>query len=129
MLIKNIASKSASEIKKIFSELSPSVTSLDLSDNSLNALPLEALIATIAAIPANVTSVHLANNNLFVGKSPQERDELINALTPYNTHGRLNLEQNGESTQIRAASLLIEMQRQGTVVTGKRIDGICPLSL
>lgn len=60
-----------------------------------------------------MTQINLENNGLFSGKSASERDELLNALAPYNTHGRLNLENNGEQNIVRTQALLFAMHRQG----------------
>lgn len=66
-----------------------------------------------------MTQINLEHNELFSGKSPKECDELIHALAPYNTHGRLNLENNGDNTIKRTIPLLLTMRHQS--VAGVRL--------
>jgi hypothetical protein len=71
------------------------------------------LVQVLTNIPITVIFINLRHNDIFINKKTKERDALIDQLQGVNTHGRLNLENNGEKTFIRAASLLIGMRRNG----------------
>ncbi|MFT4059845.1 MAG: hypothetical protein QM652_09875 [Legionella sp.] len=105
------------ELKQVFSNLPPNITVVNLSNNELGRKSTQELITIISAFPETVVSINLARNNLFTDKTRQERDALIKALAPYNTHGRLNLEENG-LTLARTFFALINLTQQRDIPLG-----------
>ncbi|MBN9230487.1 MAG: hypothetical protein J0I93_06505 [Legionella sp.] len=90
------------------------ITSLSLERCNLGILTNQDIIKLVASIPKTVTWVSLRANRLFTKRTVSERDRLLESLAPFNTDGRLQLDDNGEEEWIRAALPLIngiEQQR------------------
>ncbi|MDP3270044.1 MAG: hypothetical protein Q8M40_13480 [Legionella sp.] len=93
----------------------PYVTTLILDNLSNSLKTAKQWLTMIQSIPLTVTHVSLKGNNIFRNRKPQQRDEMLRALQPYNQNGRLNLLDNCDDDWARAALPLINGVEQNIV--------------
>ena len=82
------------------------MTTLDLGHNSLDALTQAELAVALSAIPAHVEKIILSRNTLFIDKSREEIDALLQAIPAdrdVNKHRFILAGENGEPDVARAA--------------------------
>ena len=91
------------------------ISSLILDDSQLNRVEFDDLVYSLDVLPDTVTYISLKNNNLFLGKTRTEREELLGELFARHPVERLDIEENGENTVIRAAPYLKRMIKEGRV--------------
>ncbi|MGQ3889785.1 hypothetical protein ACQUW5_12240 [Legionella sp. CNM-1927-20] len=108
----NLGNEPVLDILQVVKALPAQLVSLNLSANNLQAKTTAELSAIIQAIPNKIKVIDLTANELFTYKSLRQRDELLQALAPYEKNGRLNLAHNGEAAFLRAllpvCSMLIQ---------------------
>ena len=95
-----------------FAAIPPSVKYLNLDNNQLYRTTGAELAKAFTSIPAGIT-VSLKNNELFVGKTHEQRDELLTQLRLATRHISLDLSENGESDAQRAVVPLVGLFNYG----------------
>ncbi|MDP3267632.1 MAG: hypothetical protein Q8M40_01155 [Legionella sp.] len=85
------------------------VISLNLDYNALNILSTQQLGELMAEIPHTLTQISLRGNLLFKNKNLVQHEQLLETLKPYNTDGRLLLENNAENQMLLAAIPLVQL--------------------
>jgi hypothetical protein len=99
----------------LFETLSSAVITVNLSKCELHRLSTKNLIQLFQAIPLSVTTVDISNNCLFLNKSIEERDQLLDALKiSHPTNWReVIAEDNGEAAFARVILPLLSACKQG----------------
>lgn len=91
------------------------ISRLILDDSQLNTVRFDDLIYALDGIADTVTYISLKNNNLFVGKTKTEREELLEKLFANHPAERLDIDENGENNIIRAVPSIKRMIKEGMV--------------
>ncbi|HRD70292.1 MAG TPA: hypothetical protein PK657_09100 [Legionella sp.] len=87
------------KVNTALAQIPKHVTTLILNKNNFHKWSQEHFVTFISQIPSHIECIHLEGNQLFVGKTVEERNQLLKALTPYNTNGRLILNDNDYATE------------------------------
>ena len=82
------------DVNAVLAQIPEHVTTLILNKNNFYKWSQQHFVTFISKIPSHIEPIHLEGNQLFVGKTVDERNQLLEALTPYNTNGRLILKDN-----------------------------------
>ncbi|MDP3267454.1 MAG: hypothetical protein Q8M40_00250 [Legionella sp.] len=88
------------DVNTVLAQIPEHVTSLILNKNNFHKWSQEHFVTFISQIPSHIEYIHLEGNQLFVGKTVEERNQLLEALTPYNTNGRLILKDNDYAPEL-----------------------------
>ena len=104
----------------------PNLSSIDLSENRLNIIPIDILKRVLHAIAKNVSLIMLQRNYLFYRKSQIKRDIFLKELGDINLRQRLDLSDNCESEVARAIVPLTQMSIFGIPKSDQK--GAVPIS-